>query len=536
MKWMLIGIIAFISFIDIRAVSSDENLLKQLDKALARKIEIMIGKEARIDSIKRILDSVTANEDRFRMNRMIYNEYKTYQYDSAYQYVLFNIEKAQLMERKDLQTRSKLDLAFILTSSGLYKESVSVLESINTNSLTEEMWLDYYEYFSRVYLDLTRFVGINMFSDDYWNTGRFYLDSLLAISDGRHQAELFFLGQQKMFNQDLAEAEKLYLKLLDNLQGYSQYYSMTAATLSFVYGVNGNKDMQRKYLIMSVLSDVECSITENESLHSLALLLFDDGNTRKAHDYIKISLADANFYNARLRRVEIARSQPIIEKAFLTQLAKQSKRLYILLIFISVLSLVLVIVVYYIVRQMSELRQSRKLIQETNLQLQELNLDLLETNKIKEEYIGHFLNLCSQYIDKIEQFNQLVNRKIKVGQVDALFALTGSNKVVEDELDELLLNFDRIFLKLFPDFVASFNALFLPEEQFTLKKDELLNTELRIFALVRLGVNDSSKIAKFLRYAPNTVYTYRTKIKNKSIILRDDFEMEVMKIGSFRGR
>lgn len=263
-------------------------------------------------------------------------------------------------------------------------------------------------------------------------------------------------------------------------------------------------------------------------------MLYDEGRFRKAYEYMQMSLADANFYNARFRRVEIAKSQPVIEQAFLSELARQRFRLYLSLAFISILSLILVVVAYYLHHQMKELRKSRLVIEETNQQLEVLNLDLLESNKIKEEYIGHFLNLCSQYIDKFEHFNQLVNRKIKAGQLDALLAMTESSKLVDMELAELLENFDRIFLKLYPDFVTCFNDLFDKEDRIVLKSDELLNTELRIFALVRLGVNDSSKIARFLRYAPNTIYTYRTKVKNKAKVDKETFELEIMKIGSFK--
>ena len=508
--------------------------IKELDQVLARKTFFMSQKSQRLDSLKVLRKDTLLPQNLFDINRLIYQEYKTYQYDSAYSYVSENLILARQMGRSDLEDRSKLDLAFIYTSSGLYKESIDVLRTINRNKLSAQDISDYHEYFSRVYLDLSRFVGADIFTEDYWQLGGAHLDSLLRVSEGHHPAELFFKGQRKMFDEDLDSARDLYHAFLESQEIYSQYFSMTAATLSYVYGVMGDRDMQRKYLAHSVISDTECAITENESLHSLALMLFDEGRTRKAYEYIQISLADANFYNARLRRVEIAKSQPVIESAFLSELARQRLRLYISLAFISLLFLVLVVVAYYLHHQMKELRKSRLIIEDTNQQLEVLNLDLLESNKIKEDYIGHFLDLCSQYIDKLEHFNQLVNRKIKVGQVDALFAMTESTNLVDMELAELLENFDRIFLKLYPDFVTCFNDLFDKADRIILKRDELLNTELRIFALVRLGVNDSARIARFLRYAPNTVYTYRTKVKNKSRVNRDSFENEVMKIGSFK--
>lgn len=508
--------------------------IDELDQALARKAFFRSIKDQRIDSLKALRNDALSLQNLFDLNRLIYREYKIYQYDSAYSYLSENMELAREMGRGDLVDRCKLDLAFICISSGLYKECIDVLRTIKRDDLPVQDVSDYYEYFSRVYLDLSRFVGEDIFTEDYWQLGSNYLDSLLLNAKESHPAELFFKGQRKMFDEDLDAAREFYHAFLDSQQNYSQYFSMTAATLSYVYGARGNRDMQRKYLALSAISDLECAITENESLHSLSLMLYDEGRFRKAYEYMQMSLADANFYNARFRRVEIAKSQPVIEQAFLSELARQRFRLYLSLAFISILSLILVVVAYYLHHQMKELRKSRLVIEETNQQLEVLNLDLQESNKIKEEYIGHFLNLCSQYIDKLEHFNQLVNRKIKVGQVDALFAMTESSKLVDMELAELLENFDRIFLKLYPDFVTCFNDLFDKEDRIVLKRDELLNTELRIFALVRLGVNDSSKIARFLRYAPNTVYTYRTKVKNKAKVDRETFELEIMKIGSFK--
>lgn len=508
--------------------------LKHLDQAIARKNNLMQAKEARIDSLKAIKLTSPTPADRFFANRMIYKEYRTYQYDSAYNYVSQNLLISEQLDLLEYEYQSKLDLVFILISSGLYKESVKILESIDPHYLSADHRIAYYECYTRVYQDLTRFMGYNLFTDLYWNLAISYLDSLLIYTEGHHPAHLFYKGQRLMFDQRLGEAKEYFLHFLDSQFGYSQYYSMTAATLSFIYRMLNNGELMRQYLILSAISDIECSITENESLYRLALLLFEDGNTKQAYKYIKIALDDANFYNARLRRVEIANSQPIIEKEFLSQLNNQRQLLTLLLFLISILTAALIVVVFRIVTQLRELRRSRMFIQYTNKQLITLNNDLIESNRIKEEYIGHFLNLCSQYIDKIEKFKKLAYRKIKLGQVDSLFALVGSRQVVENELHELLLNFDRIFLKLFPNFVDEFNALFKPENQITLKKDELLSTELRIFALIRLGVNDSSKIAQFLRYAPNTIYTYRTKIKNKSIVNRTSFEEEIMKIGGPR--
>ncbi|MBS2099337.1 DUF6377 domain-containing protein [Carboxylicivirga linearis] len=510
-----------------------DSLFQLLDNAIERKPIFIKERIQTIDSLKLQLNHTETTEDIYHFSQKLYDEYKTFQYDSAYHYAMAIYRQSKSLKDTYWYNQSCLDLAFIMTSSGLYTDSYRFIEDIITDSLTNKQRLLYYNYCSRYFHDLTLFNGRNLFSDEYWYKSRDYLDSLITLSEQLNQPDYIHRGQLELYDGNIERAKNQYLRFIENQNSYSQDYSITTSTLSFIYSVSDNPELQKQYAIMAAISDIHCAITENASFHKLALILYDEGDTERAYQLIKLSLDDANYYNARLRRVEIAKSLPIIEKAFHDKLNREKRRLAIALAAISFLALLILFAAFYILKQLKELRQNRMVIQLTNDQLNQLNRDLLESNKIKEEYIGHFLNLCSQYIDKIEQFQQLVQRKIKVGQIDSLLAMTKSKKLINEEMQELLMSFDRIFLKLFPDFKDEFNALFEPENQFSLKKDELLNTELRIFALIRLGVHDSSKIAQFLRYSVNTVYTYRTKVKNRAKIDRDKFENEIMKIDSF---
>jgi hypothetical protein len=529
---LLIFIGVFFLGVYVFAESRTDSLLQLLDESLARKDVFMRVKESKLDSLKSLKESERDTAKIFSLNKCIYDEYKTYQYDSAYTYAVNNLRLAEKRQAKKWVNQSKLDLSFIFTSAGLFKESVDILKDINKNELGKNQLLDYYYLFSRVYLDLNRFNGKNFFSDKWWYLGNQYLDSLTAASEGSYRAEAFVRGQQYTLERNYAEAQKVLQNYLDSLPHYNQNYSMVAATLSFVYSRLNQPEKSKQCIIKSALSDIHSVILENESLYRLAFILFEEGQTDPAYHYIKISLADANFYNARMRRVEIAKSLPIIENAFLDKLKVERKRLLTLLIFTTILAFVLLVAAIAILKQIKELRRSRKIIEDTNQRLEELNHDLLVTNRIKEEYIGHFLNVCSQYIDKLEHQNQLVVRKINAGQIETLLNIGKSRKVVKEEMFNLLQQFERVFFKLFPDFVSSFNSLFEEEDRILLKTNELMTPELRIFALIRLGVTDSSKIAKFLRYSVNTVYTYRTKVKNKSIIDRSEFETRIMEIGN----
>lgn len=223
---------------------------------------------------------------------------------------------------------------------------------------------------------------------------------------------------------------------------------------------------------------------------------------------------------------------------------KQNGRLQQNLLLITLLLILLLVALIYIYRQMKKLADARNHLQTANNQLNALNeelrqmntclsatnVELSESNQIKEEYIARFIKLCSTYIDRLDAYRRMVNKKLSAGQIAELLKITRSQDAMDEELEELYVNFDTAFLHLFPDFVNKFNALLHEDGQIILKKGELLNTELRIFALIRLGIDDSSQIAEFLRYSVNTIYNYRAKVKNKACVSRDDFEKLVEQI------
>lgn len=288
-------------------------------------------------------------------------------------------------------------------------------------------------------------------------------------------------------------------------------------------------------------------------MQALASLLFETGDVEKAYFCIKSSMEDAMFCNARLRTHEVSQIFPIIDTAYQENINKKKAELQIFLFSVTLLSLFLLLAIIYVYLQMRKVARIRGKLIETNSRLLDLNDnlqstiaklnkanselnvvndELSEANKIKEAYIGHFLDLCSTYINKLEKFQNTLNKKASDKKLDELYKMLKSKEMIERELKELYENFDKIFLHLYPNFIEEFNALLLPEEHFTLKTNELLNAELRIFALIRLGITDSSKIASFLHYSANTIYSYRTRVRNKAAVPRDEFEDLVMKIGN----
>ncbi|MCC8187083.1 MAG: DUF6377 domain-containing protein [Bacteroides sp.] len=277
---------------------------------------------------------------------------------------------------------------------------------------------------------------------------------------------------------------------------------------------------------------MEACVKENEALRNLALILFEEGEVARPYRYYSLSLEDANFYNARLRRMEIARTHPLIDKAYQQSVESKRQQLRFFLMITTVFALLLALGAVSLYRKNVELGRVRKRLEESNGKLEVLNNSLREANKVKEIYIGHFLGRCSDYIDKLNKYIRQVSRKLSEGKIAELHAMVRSSQMMDYEVSEFYHNFDMAFLKIYPDFVEKVNELLIPEERIVLKNREMLNSELRTLALIRLGIKESSDIARFLRYSVNTVYTYRTKVKNKSYPeIRKDFEEELMKIG-----
>lgn len=331
--------------------------------------------------------------------------------------------------------------------------------------------------------------------------------------------------------------------------------AVLAYALANIYMKEGNTDLQKRYYAISAICDIKNSIKENASMQALATVLYETGDIERAYDCIRSSMEDAMFSNARFRAYEASQIFPIIDLAYKEKINGKNSELRSYLMLACILSFFLVLAIVYTYRQMKRVARIRKELYRTNVKLNELNdelqgtnsqlhivnkelseanTNLSEANQIKEAYIGHFLDLCSTYINKLEKYQNTLNKKAVEKKLDELYKMLKSSDMINNELKELYENFDNIFLHLYPNFVEEFNSLLLDEEKFVLKPNELLNVELRIFALIRLGITDSSKIASFLHYSANTIYSYRTRVRNKAAVPRDDFENRVMKISSVK--
>ncbi|WP_294454375.1 DUF6377 domain-containing protein [uncultured Bacteroides sp.] len=534
-------------FIETLAVKAEvlDSLLKELDKTIETADIYVQHREVRICQLKEMLKSNRISiEERFKLNTQLYQEYKAYVCDSAMQYLSININLAESSGDKFRKDQNMLHLSLLLSSLGMYTEAIDVLSSVDRNTISNDLLIDYYSCINSIYGELGIYTKDKKLSNRYWIIAQNYKDSLSIVLPKESDEYLFIRETVCCDRHDYDEALKINDYRLSMVNPETPQYALVAYHRSLIYKYNSNRTKEKEYLCRSAISDVQSAIKDHASLWMLAKLLYDDGDYERAYRYMRFSWDATKFYNARLRSWQSADVLSLIDKTYQMMIEKQNNRLQQYLMFITFLLVLLSVSMVYIYSQMKKLSKARNSLQTVNSRLNELNselkqmneclsntnIQLSEANHIKEEYIARFIKLCSTYIDRLDAYRRMVNKKINGGHVEDLLKITKSQNLIDEELKDLYDNFDSAFLHLFPNFISKFNELLLDTEKIYPKKDELLNTELRIFALIRLGIDDSSQIAEFLRYSVNTIYNYRAKVKNKSHCQRDKFEQYVKEI------
>ncbi|SFC64884.1 hypothetical protein SAMN05421747_11757 [Parapedobacter composti] len=509
-----------------------DSLLRVLDKTIAKRTVYMSEKEQKIDEIKRLLKHEHSPEKRFQLNTRLISEYQSFICDSALGYIDRNIQLAKTLNNREFMDESRLRLAFVLSISGLFTQASEVFGGIEYNALPHHLKVFYCWGYIRYNENLIKYTDHPKYEAVHIREIARYRDTLMNLlgkeSDTYLKEKSFKLKAEGAFE---ASAE-IQTELFKREQVDSHGYAMAAMGLSMIHKELGNQSLQEKYLLLAAITDVRLAVKENESLLTLAIYLYEQGEVDRAYNYIQAALDDANFYNSRFRNAVIARTQPKIEAMYLAKIEQQRKNLRSYALAISVFLIVLVVTLYFLYKQIKTVSRAKRNLNTINEQLVSVNQRLDEANLIRERYIGYYINQCAVYLDKLDEFRKTVNRKIKAGQLDELQKLSVSMATLEKDAQELYTDFDSTFLEVYPDFVEEFNALLREDERYVLKKDHL-NTELRIFALIRLGITDVNQIATFLRYSIQTIYNYKSKVKGKAAVDIDHFEEKVKKIGTF---
>lgn len=523
------------------AKSHLDSLLLQVDKAIETQESAVKQKEIFIEKIKAQLDySYLGSDSRYIIFKQLSDEYRAYQSDSLKLYSQKRLEWAEKTKKQEWIIDSKINMALVHAQSGYFQMAVETLDGIDRQKLTTQQLIDYYIVASDTYIYWIEFlVGTDV--ADLVDKRREAQDSLLGLLSTNSYDYAVHYGTRYIESSMFDQAENLLLSILPTLTPDTRNYAVTTSLLAYLYELKVDVDKQKEYLAVSALADIQGVIMENTSLRTLAMLLFNDGDVQRANIYIKKCMDDANFFNASLRNLQTSRLLPIIDKAYQQERMAQQKKLSLLLSVISILSFVLILVIFFVIRQMFKLSKAQKRIMHINNQLTELNhnlqlaneqqilsnTSLADANHIKEQFISNFLDISTEYIDKLEKLKQTIHLKIKAGQINDVLRITDSSVDSARELKELYENFDRAFLNIYPNFIEEFNKLLRPDEYYKEASDGSLNQELRVFALIRLGIYDNNKIATFLHYTLRTIYNYRSKVKSKALSQDENFEEKV---------
>lgn len=546
LRTLLLALIATAGIATAEAETGNlEPLLKRLDAALDDKESFADARKSRIAMLEEMLAEKECSDEQFyQINMQLYREYESFRFDETQGCLNKNLEVARRLRSQDKIDEIQIMLALLYANSGMYFEANDIFaHSLDTTRLSPQRRTQYYLARRKLCYELGRYAKNPQAAELARQQNRYYTERLLAEADDSESFDLRLFRISHFIDAGcFDEAERLILESIGDYPDTSHNYAILAYDIGVICDQTGRHDEMAEWYARSAYADIHSATKDNAALCSLANQLFGREDVKRAFRYIRESMDDAIFYNAKLRPWQIAMTMPHIERAATELELSRMRQTRIYSIIISVLLLALASVCIYLLilyRQMHRdqrtLHERSRQIDAQNSELSDLNKTIIEANSIKEEYIGLFISICSEYIDRLIESQRNVRRKLSSGKVSELQKEVSSLTAVEEEETKRFYKiFDTTFLSLYPTFVEDFNSLLEDSEHIEPHKGELLNTELRIFALIRLGINDSSRIASLLRYSVNTIYNYRAKVKNKAKHDRDDFEERIKHIGSFR--
>ena len=526
--YLLLLFCVFFSF-SVYASPKTDSLMAVLKNELVLKNEYDGQKEARIKEIKAQLagTSATNYESLYKLSGKLYEEYKVYQFDSAYVYTNRLLYLSHQLKDPSKEYDSKLKLGFILCSAGMFKQTFDCLNKIDAGALDNDSKVEYYALKARAYSDLADYDNDSYYTP-YENAESVkYLDSAIMFCKPDSFDKLMHLGSKQLRIGDTKSPSKYLSRLFNNFNLTYHQRARVACSISFFYNTTTQSDLRTQFLIIGAINDIRSSTKETLAGFKLGEQLYHDGNMADAYIFIQHAMNDAEYYGARLRKIKIGSVLPTVAAQRLILMEKEKNKVIVYLLSTTGVSALVLLVFFIIFVQLKRLKAKEKIIEEKNVQLERINDKLNEDTKIKEEYIGYFFNVISGYILKLEKLKRSIDRKLVTKKYDDI-QLTIDEINIKKERDTLFYTFDHTFLKIFPDFITTFNSLFKEEDQVWPKDHEVLNTDLRIFALMRLGISDIETIAGILEYSVKTIYVYKMRIRAKSIYPAEQFDQKLM--------
>ncbi len=540
------------SVVSLYVLADNEELYRSLDEAIARAPDFVKKREQRIGVVKQRLQKATDEEERYQLACSLFNEYMPYKSDSAAKYVSEAILIAEKRGSKSDLCLTRSLLAFLCSSTGQYVESRRILDSTDIAGVDRETLGQYYKSLAHVYGEMAYYSNIPKLKYEFFAKQEEYTEKIYETLPPSNDYYLQQKEQDCYKKGDVEGALHYSDKRLENARPDSHEFAIAAFYRSMDLRKAGKTQEAMAWLAKSAVCDVRNAVMDQGSLWELANLLSQEGQIERARVYITFAWECANIYSTHVRSWQISPILSGIDRQYQKEIEHTNSMLTNMTIAVSILLLFLVVLLMYEYRRRRQLKEAHNELSEKNAQTKSLNDELLQANlalddtnrqlktlisqlneqtRVKEVYVGRFMSLCSDYIDKIDDFRKRVNRMVKGREYEELYRLTKSTDMKTQEIDDLCANFDNAFLHLFPNFISDFNALLRPEERIEVSGEYKLNTTLRIFALIRLGIDDSSRIAKFLHYSVNTIYNYRARVKGAAVTRRDDFETRVKNIG-----
>lgn len=564
MKKLILIIFSLLLFLPLCAKEQDiDLLLNRLDSMIANEDSYVQAKLHKIAQVKRDGMKARTDEERYWRNRSLYDEYFVFDADSAMQYAIANLEIAQKLGNRQWEYEWRINKSFTFSVMGFLNEAQKELSMININELSNLNKIKYYGQLAYLYSHMGQLSDHKIIeNDDYDRMSHSYEDSISTVITDDDPGYIWYVASSKLDSKEIPDGLIATVKAsVDTCSLNSRTDAMNCYVLSRLYDRIGDKTNRVRYLILSGMADVSIANRDIASINELADILLEDGDIERAYAYVNFSQNQALRLPNRIRAASLAKTVSEVHRLHEKKLRATQHNLTVVLIvlFLIVISLVFLIVMYR--RRTRQLDKSQEKLKEANLVLtknmeeltkskaerddlianlqavnannQEISMTLREANYVKEECIGAAFALCSSYIDRFEKYRKDILKLVKAQKwkelQEEVIAASYSNR----ELKDFHHNFDTLFLNIYPDFVADFNKLLRPEEQLSVPPGEL-NTELRIYALVRLGISDSVKIAALLHCSTQTVYNYRLRMRNKAIIPKETFAEAVKSLGKFQ--
>ncbi|WP_051666114.1 DUF6377 domain-containing protein [Pedobacter sp. R20-19] len=511
-----------------------DSILNVLKQELLKKKDYDKIKLQQIKSMKARLHHQPANY--YAIYTDLFNAYEYYKFDSAFVYGKKMLDWSTAQKDLVKINFSKIKMASLLLHAGLFKETFDYLKEIDVSVLDNRMKYEYYGLKSGAYSNLAIYNSDANFTPGYNQKAIHYLDSAIKLCSPNSFELRFTLGNRQVVSGQTRQPPLYFLEILEKDQINEHDRARVLTAMAAFYQQDADHEKRVQVLAESAICDIRSSTKETLATLLLAEDLFYHGDLSNAYLFIQRSRDDAGFYGNRLRKLKIESLLPEMATQVNLATQKQKDRFINYFLMISLITIIISLVLFMIFIQLRKLKAKEQIIEEknnelkaVNEQLQTINEKLREYATIKERYIGQFFDLISGYIVKLDKQKKSMERKLMTGRYqEALHSLNEIN--IKKEREVLFNTFDQVFISIFPNFVAVLNAMLAPQDQIWPKHQQLLNTELRIFALIRLGITDLQAIATILEYSVNTIYIYKMRIKAKALVSGEEFDQVVMDV------